>query len=203
MKCSKIFLLFGAFLFCTMFTACSANKNDFIPKNDSSIVEFPVQSYNATYSSIPGLPIKLTLDDAVFECTIDMGSFSYNELISHQSISSGETVFWCPTYNENGKASATRNYVTCNNGYVDIIIKKEEHIVGYVVVYVYGDENNFAFYPEVLASVVFPKKMGKYQDVTEEYVLEQIKNEKSLQWIKIPQNFQFFVGFLIFEKYYI
>lgn len=173
------FLLVGALLFSVILIVCS--RNNITSKNDKSIVEFPVESYNGTYSSIPGQPIKLTLEDAVFECTIDTGSFSYNELISHQSISSGETVFWCPSYNENGKASGTSNFITCNNGYVDIIIKKDDHIIGYVVVYVSGDENNFAFYPEVLASVVFPKKMGMYQDVTEEYVLEQIKNEKSLQ----------------------
>ena len=90
-------------------------------------------------------------------------------------------MFWCPTYNEKGKASGTSNFITCNNGYVDIIIKKDGHIIGYVVVYVYGDENNFTFYPELLASVIFSKKRGMYQDVTEEYVLEQIKNVKSLQ----------------------
>ncbi|MBE5948583.1 MAG: hypothetical protein E7261_06075 [Lachnospiraceae bacterium] len=169
----------GVLLFGVILIVCS--HNNITAKNDKSIVEFPVQSYNGTYSSIPGQPIKLTLDDAVFECTTDTGSFSYNELISHQSIASGETVFWCPSYNENGKASATLNRVTVNNGYVDIIIKKDAHIIGYIVIYVSGDENNFAYYPEVLASVIFPKKMGMYQDVTEEYVLGQIKNEKSLQ----------------------
>ena len=173
------FSLIGALLFGVILNVCL--RNNFISKTDDSIVEFPVQSYNGTYSSIPGQPIKLTLDDAVFECTTDTGSFSYNELITHQSISSGETVFWCPTYNENGKAFGTSNFITCNNGYVDIIIKKDGHIIGYVVVYVYGDENNFTFYPELLASVIFSKKRGMYQDVTEEYVLEQIKNVKSLQ----------------------
>ena len=63
--------------------------------------------------------------------------------------------------------------------YVDIVVKVNKNIIGYVVIKINRVGDSWLNYtPTILKSVTFPKVNGRYQKVTEEYVQQQIKQVK-------------------------
>lgn len=60
--------------------------------------------------------------------------------------------------------------------YIDVVIRAEEHIVGYAVVEILRSSG--IYYPMLRASAYFPKIGENYQDITEEYVLECMEKAK-------------------------
>ena len=65
------------------------------------------------------------------------------------------------------------------DGYVTIIAKESDHIVGYAVLLIKSDSSDpshtLGWYVSTLKSVDFPQVDGQYQDVSEEYVQRQFK----------------------------
>lgn len=86
--------------------------------------------------------------------------------------------------NLNPQSSDERSNFEGRLAYVDMIVYDGELIVGYAVCKLQdrtGKENplEFVYEAEIVKSVSFPQIDGKYQKVSEEYVLEQIEQLKS------------------------
>jgi hypothetical protein len=64
--------------------------------------------------------------------------------------------------------------------FIEIVLKREENIIGYAVVKVFYVQSDIAYNADLLKSVLFLQAGGEYQDVTEEYVkaaIEKVKTE--------------------------
>lgn len=105
------------------------------------------------------------------------------------TVPNNTTIFWSMWYDA---ASGEHTVHQGKEVYTQIIIYDETHIIGYVVLrfdrFTYGeldaeyyeqlgvplDEYAQEYQLEVLASVSFPKVDGEYQEISEEYVWQQI-----------------------------
>ena len=66
--------------------------------------------------------------------------------------------------------------------FMEIVLREEEHIVGYAVIKISPIEDlgsELGYVSQLLRSVSFPKVDGQYQDISEEYVAEQIRRVKN------------------------
>ena len=120
------------------------------------------------------------LDEASFECSIDYGSFEYYKEIKMLTVSSGIVVQWAPLYfNNYGTAKETLIDEVKSSGksYMDVIIKINEKIVGFIVVemkYINTDR----YIVTVLESILFKDDNNNLKDVELEFVLEKINEVK-------------------------
>ena len=66
------------------------------------------------------------------------------------------------------------------DGYVEFVAWAGDHIVGYALAKIepLGEDSLYSHSVEILGSVTFPLMDGKFQNVTEEYIQEQIKELK-------------------------
>ena len=108
-------------------------------------------------------PVMITIihpdENVVFDCTVDNGNFLYWEYVKNVSARSGDGLLWMdrgPDFD-------------VNHAIIEIILKLDAQIVGYVVIEVYPARSN------LLKSVLFPQVNGEYQDISEEYLKKAIK----------------------------
>lgn len=158
----------------TGFTAVPLEEGVYI----SDIYRWPIG-----LNCMPGLPVYLSAvsEDYLREsisCDITVSSGKYlddkgNSLGSKFTCSNDTVIFW--SYDGN---SEDQRY---DHIYTDVIIRCENRIIGYAVLQfdrVYDKEHT----PEdeydvvLLASVLFPKVNGEYQDITQAYVEECIRD---------------------------
>ena len=134
------------------------------------------------FSYDPAAKITLSLrKDVVFECHVIGDQF---ELLWDKTwdktkditIESGENLFIKANF---GKDQTGKPYDLSADGYVTIIAKESDHIVGYAVLLIKSDSSDpshtLGWYVSTLKSVDFPQVDGQYQDVSEEYVQRQFK----------------------------
>jgi hypothetical protein len=134
----------------------------------AELVELSVWHFT---SGIMNNRIKMIYPDAnaVFCCTVNEGRFNpwaAGSYVQEKNVYSGETIYW--------QASGA----DIEGAFVEIVLKKEENIIGYAVIEIYK-RTGVTHEAVVLKSVLFPPVSGKYQDVSEEYVkaaIEEIKN---------------------------
>ena len=142
-----------------------------------SMISLIVSNYNFGMSSIIGPYMKFNLDGASFECSIDYGSFEYYKEIKELIVSSNEKVQWAPSYIEgHGTAESTRidEIKTHEKAYMDVIVKVDEKIVGYIVVEMNRvDESNYIV--TVLESILFKDDNNNLKEVSLEFILEKIE----------------------------
>lgn len=130
-----------------------------------------------------GLPIRLELDDqyfaeheVVFDVKLEYGNFRdkrKQSLGKQFTVKSGETIYW--TKYEQGTTDRTMGEAT----YVDITIKADGHIVGYTVIKIVRLRPEFSIYTAYLVkNVTFPLYEGEFQQITEEYVIEQMEKAR-------------------------
>jgi hypothetical protein len=114
--------------------------------------------------------VKHSDENAVFECKAIGGRLWLlgPEYQKNLSVKSGDKFRWVDS-NESGSR------ILCD--YVEIIIKLEEHIIGYAVIEI-NHEAGLNYNAVVLKSVLFPQIDGEYQNVSEEYVEAAIKKIK-------------------------
>jgi len=101
-------------------------------------------------------------ENCVFECSFDEGCRYFGET---KIIESEGQISW----------SFSRNFD--EKSFVEIVVKKEENIIGYALVKIVATNNNW-HKPEVVKQALFPKVNGEYQDITEEKmnsIFEELK----------------------------
>ena len=173
-------LLLSMVLILPCFVGCgNVPKEKDCPKMTTYVDNFirgPLFSYD------PPAEITLSLrKDVIFECHVIGDQF---ELLWDKTwdktkditIESGENLFIKANF---GKDQTGKPYDLSTDGYVTIIAKESDHIVGYAILLIksdfsYGSSAN-GWFVSTLKSVEFPQIDGQYQDVSEEYVQRQFK----------------------------
>ena len=124
-------------------------------------------------------------ENVVFHCTVDNGFFSRitsslpNERFSKNvRVLSGENIYW-----EDHEVGEDGKYMNVEivDAFIEIVLKLEETIIGYVVIKTYEGYPyyfDYFFHANVLKSVLFPQVDGEYQNVSEEYVKTAIQKIK-------------------------
>ena len=173
-------LLLSLVLILPCFVGCgNAPKEKNCPEMTTYVDNFirgPAFSYN------PPAEITLSLrKDVVFECHVIGDPF---ELLWDKTwdktkditIESGENLL-IQAYSYDDQTY--KPYDLSADGYVTIIAKESDHIIGYAVLLIKSDSsdpsNTHGWYVSTLKSVEFPQIDGQYQDVSEEYVQRQLK----------------------------
>ena len=143
---------------------------------DNNFIRGPAFSYNP--------PAEITLflrTDVDFECHVIGDPF---ELLWDKTwdktkditIESGKSLLIKAEFSD----QTGKPYDLSTDGYVTIIAKQSEHIVGYAVLLIKADifENvhtENGWHISTLKAIEFPQIDGQYQDVSEEYVQRQFK----------------------------
>ena len=137
---------------------------DYVEYENVDMVEFNTWYFT---SGVPNNIIVLKNPgekNCVFECTGDEGYYRFGET---EIIESEGQIRWCFSEDFNGKS------------FMEIVVKKEENIIGYALVEIVDSDNNlFRLKPNVVKQAVFPKIFGIYQDITEEKmnsIFEELK----------------------------
>ena len=145
-----------------------------------SLVSFLVQKYTVAMNSVTGPSMIFNLESATFFCTIDYGSFKY--LGEEKSIEtlSDSTIQWSPIYikeNDDGSKEVVQDISESNNyAYMDVIIKIEETIVGYIVIEMKCSQmHSYTIYTKGFELF---KEDSNYYGVSYEYVIEKINELK-------------------------
>lgn len=145
--------------------------SEIVEEKYEEMIEFPLEYYSFAMSSVPGVPIVLKHPDneVIFQCTINKGSFEYYKQTASTTAEVGEKIFWCP---ESTKEST-------KHAYIDIVVKKDINIVGYMVIEVIKKEETYAFVPKLLKASSFPKINDEYQNITDDQIkilINEVKN---------------------------
>jgi len=97
------------------------------------------------------------IENLRFSSWVDQGTLSYHELVQSIVSQSGDIIFWiCDE--------------AIGQAFLTIILNVGNNIIGYVVVEFIRFPTSAKHLPNVLASVLFPKIEGQFQDITEQYV---------------------------------
>lgn len=145
-----------------------------------SLVSFLVQKYTVAMNSVTGPSMIFNLESATFFCTIDYGSFKY--LGEEKSIEtlSDSTIQWSPIYikeNDDGSKEVVQDISESNNyAYMDVIIKIEETIVGYIVIEMKCSQT-YKYTIYIKGFELF-KEDNNYQYASYEYVMDKINKLK-------------------------
>lgn len=172
-RCSNKFkvllFLFSLPLVSLTSCSCSNNRNCIFEIENSEMVTFPIDFYTRAMSSRNGLPITLKFEDAVFECTIEKGSFSFYDEIKKITIKSNNTIYYCPTY-KNGENAVTDKEDT----FVDVIVNVDNSCIGYSVIKINYDNSNSCWSSQLLVSSVFIDENNNVTNVSSDYVEQRI-----------------------------
>lgn len=167
-----------SFCLCLLFSLISCSNNadarlgvDVFEKENSEIVTFPINYFSLAMSSVPGQPIKLKLDNSLFECKIEQGSFEYYNDVKKVTVNSGETIYYCPSYKKD--ETFVHEY---DSSFVDITINDKNGIIGYAIVKIIYDESENNWRPQLLVSNLFVDENNNEINVSDEYLEGIIAN---------------------------
>lgn len=138
-----------------------------------NMIEIELDTWFFT-SGIPNNLLRVKYEDedenVVFECLTNEGSFWWNNEYTKKVVAKpNEELSWqCPI---NGPDSN-------ENIYIDIILKRENNIIGYAVIEINQIEG-YDYSAQVIKTGVFPRVNENYQDITEQYVSDVIANAKN------------------------
>ena len=126
-----------------------------------------------------------SVGDVTFYPMLDSGQWGGEKMSFHMHADRGYFIipmnFASPSnaHVENG-APATWKSGLLGDGYVEFVAWAGDHIVGYALAKIepLGEDSLYSHSVEILGSVTFPMENGEFQNVTEEYVQEQIKELK-------------------------
>lgn len=146
----------------------------------AELVELSHWGYN---SDVSANRVEMTYPDKnfVFNCTVDNGHFrskpDLNVPTKNASVNYGDIIYW-RVYEIEPDGTALGNI---DHSFIEIVLKFEEHIIGYVVVEAHRAYGTTCR-AKLLKSILFPQVSGVYQNISEEYVetaIEKTKNESS------------------------
>ena len=156
-------------------------------------IELPFAfGWNSGLSSIPGLPLTLSIDannypdsKITFDICVEDGSFIKNdshwiscspsqniELFKNDQplgksfvIDNQSTIFWT-NHEISQNYNAVSGYFKGDKTYVDIIIKADDHIIGYAVIKIYcAIPAALHYQASVVETISYPLLDGKYQNI--------------------------------------
>ena len=168
-------LLLSLVLILPCFVGCGNAPKE---KNNPNMVTYDIDFLYGGVQSYRG-PIKVTLSlepNVNFECKTSGTPYLLNDQLSPITIKSGETIeLFVPANYDKSKKT--------DDGYISIIARHNNHIVGYIILVLKAEYNDsFSDYYvvdhwklSIAKSVEFPQIDGQYQDVSEEYVQRQFK----------------------------
>ena len=121
------------------------------------------------------------VENAVFICDVDKGVFIQNEepeYAKNATVHSGSGVL---LYNRERNDGVWVGPFIYEQTFVEIVVKLEQNIIGYIVIKAYGDIDKYdnPIRAVILKSVLFPQIGGKYQNISEEYVKTEIEKVKA------------------------
>lgn len=171
---NKSILIINICIMLTMLFSCKSNDNKVIEKNARKMIEFTWRDYHKSYMDTnDGIKFKFNFenDNVKFECKTDNGSFSIETVKKELKVNADEEICWSP-YNK-------EENIIHKNGFIDVIAKIENNIVGYAVIEIELFEDE-VYNGNVLLSKIFPKIDGEYQDISLKYIeikMNSIKEE--------------------------
>ncbi len=172
-----ITLLLTAALILPCFAGCSEAPTE---KDNPGMLTYDYDFlHGAIYSSYYPIHVILTLYRNVeFECKAIGYPYSFDNDLKEKTVKSGE-IIELNAKQENRPEGMTGK---TPDGYITIVARKSEHIVGYAVLLLKAirtdsESDSISNWKlEVLKTVEFPRAIGLfYQNISEEYVQEQIE----------------------------
>ena len=172
----KRLILGVALIMClSLFAGCNEGIKE---KSVNNMIELHTWYFT---SGIPNNAIKVkhSDNDVDFICAVDKGrlwSYDTHEFRKNVAVKTSSTIYW--DYFDMDEESEV------SEAYLEIVLKKDDTIIGYAVIKIERIEKSFDYSAKVLKSVLFPKVSGQYQEVSEEYVkatIEKIKADKGDQ----------------------
>ena len=132
-----------------------------------------------TWYFTSGLPnnaikVKHSDNDVDFICAVDKGRlwrFDTHEFGKNATVKTGSTIYW-DYFDEDEESEVSETYL-------EIVLKKNDIIIGYAVIHIERIQNSLDYSAKVLKSALFPKVSGQYQKVSEEYVKATIEKIKA------------------------
>lgn len=164
---------------------------------DNTLVEYELEEgvqtadfkWSIGMNVYPGLPIEFVLEPD--ETLILNITVNHGDLINWSSLTNWKIERQGQQYAMHYHETADSRFIYWENLdpdtwdliapqepiYLDVVISQEGHITGYAVLEIIpiSDDNGLLYRAELLKSAAFPKIAGKYQNVTEENVQEQIR----------------------------
>lgn len=136
------------------------------PMQEGAEITFEIEVNEGTLLQKPGWPID--------------NSWKQSVLFDHFTAENGKIFFWHPRiywFDENDEMHFEQNKV--DSVYVDIIVRENENIVGFAVVKIWMvDEASLSYRPTVIKNVRYPMVDGKYQNVSQNTVQNDIVRAK-------------------------
>lgn len=134
---------------------------------------------------VPGLPLELSYPDEYVNFTVRTSDGVLRSNINGESkfygkeveLPNNSTIYW------NNLSNNNENVLLFNiTSYLDIIIRSNEHIVGYAVIKIYPItefKQGHVYSAKMLKSVSFPKVDGEHQNISLDFIESEILNIKS------------------------
>lgn len=134
---------------------------------------------------VPGLPLELSYPDEYVKFTVRTSDGVLRSNINGESkfygkeveLPNNSTIYW------NNLSDYNQDELLFNiTAYLDIIIRANEHIVGYAVIKIYPVtefKQGHVYSAKMLKSVSFPKVDGEYQNISLDFIESEILNIKS------------------------
>ena len=170
-------LLLTAVLILPCFVGCSETPTE---KDNPGMLTIDAYFINGAMHSYYA-PIHVTLNlspDVEYECKAIGYPYSFDNDLKEKTVKSGE-IIELNAKQENRPEGMTGK---TPDGYITIVARKSEHIVGYAVLLLKAirtdsESDSISNWKlEVLKTVEFPRAIGLfYQNISEEYVQEQIE----------------------------
>lgn len=161
-------------------------------------VSFNEQGFE-NLSSVPGYPFTFDVqEDLPFFWSISVNHYGFDVMQHHASgghsdayignglvINDGETIYWTMYDNEGrqdpppeGKRIFLEAILYSNQIVSEEDSVTKNYIMGYCVIEIFIDDPGGKYSAKMLDSAYYPQQNGKYQDITTEYIQEQIEKAK-------------------------
>ncbi len=176
--------------------ACKNTK--LVWEETDSMIELETTYWTETFSIsgyIINLKSPIEAQPVTFSISVDEGLLAFDTINEDgerkvtfgksDDIVSGGQIVW--TNRNSAPPYENYPYYDVETAFIDVIVKEENHIIGYAVIKIYRtsipsevnpNEMVQVYGGEVLASSVLPKLNGNYQVISEEEILDIIKNIK-------------------------
>lgn len=140
--------------------------------------------WNPAMSSSRGLPFSFEVSDdyyagmtITYDINVNCGRFWYEEnmecveLGTSFSLENNRKIYWDSV----GVKSAKEAMSEDGGIFADVIIRADEQIVGYALLEIGYSEDPWLYFPAWCETICFPMINGELQNVSEEYVTEQME----------------------------
>ena len=165
---------------------------DFHPHK--SLEEMGAVSFNEqgfeNLSSVPGYPFTFDVQDNIpMVWAINVNHYGFTLMQKQPSggtqdqyvgneitIDDGETIYWS-RYNDTVTMDPPEDDKRI---FIEAILYSEDYIMGYCVIEIFINDPVGKYSAKMIDSAYYPQRNGEYQDITTEYIQEQIEKAKNL-----------------------